>query len=60
MKTYELSVFFALISGAITVHVFQIQVDKPISWVKSNADELAKKCCSGVVKNYCALNVAEI
>jgi hypothetical protein len=60
MKTYELSVFFALISGAVTVHVFQIQVAQPIEWVKKNADEMATKFCSGVVKNYCALNVKEV
>ena len=60
MKTYELTVFFALISGALVAHVFQIQVAQPIGWVKQNADELAKKCCTGVVKNYCALNVKEV
>ena len=59
MKTYELSVFFALISGAIVVHVFKIEVAQPIEWVKKNADEMAAKFCSGAVKNYCALNVTE-
>lgn len=59
MKTYELSVFFALISGAIVVHVFSIEVSKPISWVKEHADEMAVKFFPGVVKNYCALMVKE-
>ncbi len=60
MKTYEFTIFFALISGGIVAHVFQIQVAQPIEWVKKNSDGLAKKCCTGVVKDYCALNVKEV
>ena len=59
MKTYELSVFIRLITGNIAVHVFQIQVAQSIAWVKEHADEMACKFLTGVIKNYCALNVKE-
>lgn len=60
MKTYELTVFFALISGAMVAHVFLIHTKQPVDWVNKNADELASRFCKGVVKNYCALNVKEV
>lgn len=59
MKTYELHVFFALISGETVVHIFKFNVNKPVSWVKKNADEMAVKFCAGYSKTYCALNVKE-
>lgn len=60
MKTYELSIFIPLISGAIMVHVFQINVAQSIARVKEHADEMAATFLTGAVKNYCALNVREI
>ena len=60
MKTYELSVFIRLISDHIMMHVFTIEVDRPLRWVKEHADEMAQSFLTGVVKTYCALGVKEI
>lgn len=52
---YGLSVFIPLdprhLPAAHVVHVFGVEVDKPLAWMRDHADELAAKLVPGVPYN---------
>lgn len=58
--TYELGVYIRLITDVLELHIFTLEIDQPLTWVKSHADELASRCLTGAVKKYCALHVAAV
>lgn len=53
---YRISVFLP-VSNTHVVHVFDIDVARPLAWVRQHADELAVKCLPSAVGRYNALMV---
>lgn len=57
MARYELTVITPAPAGCSVMHVFEIEVDKPLNWVREHADEMASTFNGGSMRHYNALNV---
>lgn len=60
MSRYELTVICPLQSGGSVVHIFEIECDRPLSWVREHADEMANTFNAGAMRHYNALNVRKL
>lgn len=57
MSRYELTVITPAPAGCSVMHVFEIEVEQPLSWVREHADEMAATFNGGAMRHYNALNV---
>lgn len=57
MARYELTVITPAPASCSVMHVFEIEVAQPLSWVRSHADEMARTFNGGSMRHYNALNV---